>query len=100
MGENATGGNWVHGWVEAFYNGGWQVWDPYNSQLACGRYGTNYTGYHNCLILNSELNQLNFVHDEYHVNRGPDYGTPSVSVSGIVTCPVNLHAYDSQGRHV
>ena len=95
-------GKWGHGWVEMYYNGEWHVWDPYNRLSACGSYGSNYTGYANCLLREStNLTKLNFIVDEHNLDRSPDYGVtlPEAIISSI-KCPANLHAYDSQGRHV
>jgi hypothetical protein len=96
-------GKWGHGWAEMYYNGEWHVWDPYNRLSVCGGpYRSNYIGYANCLLREStSLTKLNFIVDEHNFDRSPDYGItlPEAIISSI-KCPANLHAYDSQGRHV
>ncbi len=96
-------GKWGHGWAEMYYNGEWHVWDPYNRLSVCGGpYGSNYSGYANCLLRESPtLIRLNFIVDEHNFDRSSDYGVtlPEAIISSL-ECPANLHAYDSQGRHV
>jgi hypothetical protein len=80
-------GEWGHGWAEMYYNGEWHVWDSYNRLTACGGpYGSNYSGYANCLLRESPtLIRLNFIVDEHNFDRSSDYGVtlPEAIISSI-----------------
>jgi len=61
---------WAHAWVEAFYGGKWQVWDPGFNR----GYGDDYKAFTDWHKSNTGLFKLVFVYDELAVNRGKDYG--------------------------
>lgn len=87
---------WSHNWVEAFYEGSWQVWDPTAIEI----FRTDYTGFIEHHKKNRGLIHLLEVWDEIGVWRGDYWSHTEPSLMATLSCPANLHAYDSEGRHV
>jgi hypothetical protein len=87
--------DWHHAWTEIYNHGNWQVWDCHS----CNKPYASYNEY----IKNAGVERVYDVFDERDVDRCPDYGPCDKSrdrITGVIWCPANLHAYDSQGRHV
>jgi hypothetical protein len=90
--------DWKHAWTEVYNHGNWQVWDCHSSEKPDNPYAS-YKEY----IEKAGVGQVYDVFDERDVNRCPDYGPCDNSlnrITGVIRCPADLHAYDSQGRHV
>ncbi len=93
---------WFHAWVEAYYEGSWQVWDPvfrvtfeegddplYSPYLLHTRY----------LKKNWDLAFYTSVKDELGKSRSSDYGVrPLLALS--VSCPVNVTITDQHDRTI
>ena len=92
-------GFWKHSWVEAYYESGWQIWDPAWDMY----YMTDYTGFIDYHVEEGDLTSLFilwFCNDELGKDRFDYWGLSETSLTATLSCPANLHAYDSQGRHV
>ena len=99
-GKDKEGDDGDHAWIEAYYNGGWQVWDPFNEIID---YANDYKGYLRYYISVSEIINFYIVVDEDYVDRSTDYGVSTDSLFGELEQRFgssDLHAYDYQGRHV
>jgi hypothetical protein len=65
--------SWSHCWVEAFYEGSWQIWDPTAVAKPLG-FGTDYTGFIEYHKKNRGLIHLLYANDELEKGRGDYWG--------------------------
>ena len=92
---------WSHAWVEAHNEGAWKVWDPSYDLEELEEYEDDYKGYVDYHESEGDLRNLWTVYDEIGVNRCIDYGAEfCIRIGAKLLSPANLHAYDSEGRHV
>jgi hypothetical protein len=84
---SSIGYGWHHSWVEAYYGGAWQVWDP----TWRVEFGTNYPGFIDYHKKEGDLGELARVNDELGVDRTSDYTTkkekPDLIISDISMSP-------------
>ncbi|KAF5417125.1 MAG: hypothetical protein C5S38_02155 [Candidatus Methanophagaceae archaeon] len=93
---NGRSFDWNHAWTEVYYHRNWKVWDSTTDE-------GSFDSYQLYINTRKSLNSLYDVFDERDVDRCLDYGGCDKSrdrITGVIRCPANLHAYDSQGRHV
>ncbi|CAD7769060.1 Periplasmic copper-binding protein (NosD) [Candidatus Methanoperedenaceae archaeon GB37] len=96
---------WAHNWVEPYYYGAWQVWDP-SHQITFEKAeclpNSHYFIYTEYLIKHDDLLLYIFVNDELGKGRWFDYwlGESMAQTMIHLSCPVNTTITDQYGRTI